>query len=247
MPQVLQMGRPRKTRAKEKRRTSERRRSKSENARSRSRSRSGSRSRGRSRSRSRSRSGSRSRGRSRSRSRSQGRNKRRRAKKSTLTHWDEIMRLNPHSMPHPTNVASLNFIHPNLFLTCLEGAQRFQNDVAIVATGTSFTTRYLSKHPAVYRAFVTAQDTAGMTRSEFNAIFDKGADLLKKALSYQKPTFLHCRMGINRSVALALAYVKKHTKLDFDRVLEQIREVNMLHRGVPALVNPAFAEHIQYF
>jgi hypothetical protein len=141
-----------------------------------------------------------------------------------------------------TGMKLCNSIH-----TCLEGAQRFQNDVAIVATGTSFTTCYLSKHPALYRAFVSAEDTASMTRKEFNAIFDKGADLLKKALSYQKPTFLHCRMGINRSVALALAYVKKHTKLDPDRVLEQIREANIRHRGVPALVNPAFADHIQHF
>ena len=157
------------------------------------------------------------------------------------------MRLNPHSVPHPVNVASLHFIHPNLFLTCLEGAQRFRDDVAIVATGTSLTTRYLSEHPAAYRAFVNAEDTKLMTQQEFNAIFNKGADLLKKALAYKKPTFLHCRMGINRSVALALAYVKKYTKLNPHAVLERIREVNIRHRGVPALVNPAFADYIQQF
>lgn len=54
-------------------------------------------------------------------------------------------------------------------------------------------------------------------------------------------------MGINRSVALALAYVKQHTNLDVNAMLKNIRAVNVRKRALPALINRTFAQHMGPF
>lgn len=203
----------------------------------------------RSTSRRRSRSRSRSPNRARSRS-SKSRKNKFRGKKGLGRSQPVALRPPPdvYGFPHPKNLASLSFIHPNLYLTCLEGAQRCQgNDFAIVAAGTRFTTDYMEHHPAAYRAFVIAADTPHMDQDDFASIFGKGADLMNRALSLNKVTILHCRAGINRSVALALAYVKRYTDLDVNEMLRKVRAVNVRKRALPALINRTFAKHLGPF
>ena len=153
-----------------------------------------------------------------------------------------------YSFPHPANLASLSFIHPNLYLTCMEGAMRYQGqNIAIVAAGTRNVTDYMKHHDSFYRAFVIADDTPHMCQDDFVSIFGVGADLLHKALGLNKITLLHCRAGINRSVALALAYVKRYTNLNVNDVLKKIRQVNNRKRALPALINRTFAKHLGPF
>ena len=147
--------------------------------------------------------------------------------------------------PKTSNAASLAFIHPNLYLTSLSGAKCFEGPVAIVAAGGRETTDYLRNHRAEYRAYVNVDDTPFMTFVDFVGAFSKSADLLKKALDTGHTTLLHCHQGINRSVATALAYVIRHTALDYDACLGQIRKANAAHRALPALINPAFETYLR--
>ena len=149
--------------------------------------------------------------------------------------------------PKMSNAASLAFIHPNLYLTSLTGAKCFEGAVAIVAAGGRETTDYLRSHRADYRAYVNVDDTPFMSYAHFAVAFSKSAALLKKALSTGRTTLLHCHMGINRSVATALAYVLMYTELDYETCLHQIREANALHRALPALTNITFQTHLRRF
>jgi hypothetical protein len=149
--------------------------------------------------------------------------------------------------PKASDAVSLAFIHPNLYLTSLSGARCFKGSVAIVAAGGRETTDYLRTHPAEYRAFVNVDDTPFMSFAHFAAAFGKSSDLLQRALATGHPTFLHCHQGINRSVATALVYVLKHTDLDYEACLRQVRQANAAHRALPALTNPAFQTHLRRF
>ena len=69
--------------------------------------------------------------------------------------------------------------------------------------------------------------------------------MLKAALDSGRMTLLHCHQGINRSVAAALAYVLKHTTLDYDKCLRGIRAANAACRSLPALSNVVFQAHLE--
>ena len=157
--------------------------------------------------------------------------------------------------PKTSDAVSLAFIHPNLYLTSRRGAEWFEGPVAIVAVCKRKETDYLHGHRAAFRAHVNVDDTLFMSYAHFAAAFGEAADLLKKALDCgdcreqgcRRITLLHCHMGINRSVATALAYVLKYTTLEYAACLRQIRAANATHRALPALSNITFQRHLARF
>ena len=139
----------------------------------------------------------------------------------------------------------LRKIHPRLYLCSKQGSQAVSGpNIANVTVAGESTVEFLRHHPSAYRAYVIASDTMAMRYDEFVSVFEKGSDLLHKALRKGYHTMLSCYAGINRSVTTILMYVIRHTNKDWTEARDYIRDMNKQHRRLPALTNSTFERYL---
>ncbi|MDC0366958.1 dual specificity protein phosphatase family protein [bacterium] len=150
----------------------------------------------------------------------------------------------PAKTAHPNNLIRLKFIHENLFLTSLYGAQTVTGDVSIIAVGREFTVSYLQNHNATYRGCVVISDTTDMSDDAFHVAFGKAAHLLYQQLQSGRQVCLHCHAGMNRSSCAALYYAYMYTDIDLKQAAEQMEDLNYQFRSIGTLTNNMFYDQL---
>ena len=142
----------------------------------------------------------------------------------------------------------LEKIHPRLYLCSKRGSKAVSGqNVANITVAGEATVGFLRHHPSGYRAYVIAGDTMLMGYGEFVEVFEKGSDLLRKALKKGYHTMLSCYAGINRSVTTILMYVIRYTDKDWEQMRDYIRDMNKRYRRLPALTNPTFERYLHRY
>ena len=132
-------------------------------------------------------------------------------------------------------------IHPNLWLSGADAARRMQGsqkDATRVCVASEQTCGYCVGDRCKE---VRAYDTPDQSPGEVRSFLDEASRAISSSLR-RGATVVHCKQGINRSVASIVEYAKRFRGMDPQSTIRYIRDRNVSFRGRPAMTNILFEQ-----